>query len=92
MQFTLCLSPEAATRIASRVSRFGGSVPGYSASLAEEMSLLPLADEDEIRTLIRERIKQHAARAFPSGELPKEWQLKPRRVGRKRLEALAQPR
>jgi hypothetical protein len=86
MQFTLCLSEVTAARIAERISRFGGSVPGYAASLAEEMSLLTVGDEDEIRTLIRKKIRQRIG--SDDEPLPPEWQPTLRRAGRKRIAAL----
>ena len=57
-KFTLCLSDEAASRIDSLVTPYGGSVPGYAAAFASALSRLPTADQEEIRLLIQSKIRR----------------------------------
>lgn len=59
MQFTLSLSSETASRINKIVKPFGGSVPGYAASWADDISKLPAWEQHELREILDAKIKRH---------------------------------
>ena len=65
-QFCLCLSHEAAERIERIVAPYAGTVPGYAARFAAEMSRLPTTDQEEIRELIASKIRRLEAAGFLS--------------------------
>lgn len=59
MQFTLSLSSETAARINKIVKPFGGSVPGYAASWADDISKLPAWEQHELREILDAKLKRH---------------------------------
>jgi hypothetical protein len=58
MQFTLSLSPMVANRIRELVEPYGGSIPGFAAKLATDVSALPVRDQEKVRALIAQKLKQ----------------------------------
>lgn len=55
LPFTLSLAPEVVARIEQIVAPFQGSVPGYAATIVEDLSALPKWEQDEIREMVKQR-------------------------------------
>lgn len=58
MQTTICFPDEVAERIRKRSRPFGGSIPSYAATLASDMSALPIEEELEVRELIDSKLRR----------------------------------
>lgn len=61
--FSLTLDEETANRVTSLVKPFGGSVGGYAARIVSDLSRLPIDEQEELREMIRARVKRHAERS-----------------------------
>lgn len=62
-KFTLTLDEDAAERIDALTSYFGGSVPGFAAAIATDLSRLPIEEIVRLRQHIAERIHELDATA-----------------------------
>ena len=72
MQFTLSLSSETAARINKIVKPFGGSVPGYAASWADDISKLPAWEQHELRDILDAKIKRLEETEFSASQHAKK--------------------
>lgn len=56
-QFTLTLDERTTQRIRETIETFGGSIPSFAASLARDVSRLPVEEIQRIRREISDRVR-----------------------------------